>query len=52
MIDYYGYFPPHKNKQSGLRYYIFAARWLWRNRTWQNSRQKFKAMLKDWEGQR
>ncbi len=26
-----------------IRYYIRAARWLWDNRAWRNSRQKWKA---------
>lgn len=30
-----------------LRYYLAAARWLWANRTWANTRQKFKAMEKE-----
>lgn len=31
-----------------LKYYIFCVKWLWRNRDWGNSRQKFKAMEKAW----
>ncbi len=27
-----------------LRYYLFTIRWLWDNRTWRNSRQKWKAL--------
>ena len=27
-----------------LRYYIFTMRWLWKNRTWENTRQKYKAL--------
>ena len=27
-----------------FKYYWFCIRWLWNNRTWQNTRQKFKAM--------
>ena len=26
-----------------IRYYIAAARWLWENRSWANTRQKWKA---------
>ncbi len=29
-----------------LKYYIFCIKWLWRNREWENTRQKFKAMDK------
>lgn len=32
-----------------LRYYIFAIRWLWRNRSWANTRQKWKAMDRAWK---
>lgn len=31
-----------------LRFYLFAARWLWRNRTWDNTRQKYKALDRAW----
>ena len=27
-----------------IKYYIFCARWLWKHRTWADTRQKFKAM--------
>ena len=30
-----------------IKYYIFAIKWLWKNRTWDNTRQKFKAMEKE-----
>lgn len=29
-----------------IKYYIKALRWLWVNRTWENSRQKWKALAK------
>lgn len=32
-----------------IRYYLFCIGWLWRNRTWGNSRQKYKAMDRDWQ---
>ena len=32
-----------------LKYYIFCIKWLWKNRTWENTRQKFKAMEKAWK---
>lgn len=32
-----------------IKYYIFAIRWLWKNRRWSSTRQKFKAMDRDWE---
>lgn len=31
-----------------LKYYVFCIRWLWKNRTWENTRQKWKAFEKDW----
>ena len=31
-----------------IRYYIFCIKWLWKNREWAPSRQKFKAMEKAW----
>ena len=30
-----------------IRYYLFAIKWLWRNREWSNTRQKFKALEKE-----
>lgn len=32
-----------------FRYYWFCIKWLWKNRTWENTRQKFKAMEKDYK---
>ena len=32
-----------------IHYYIFVARWLYRNRNWTDTRQKYKAMNKEWE---
>jgi hypothetical protein len=32
-----------------IRYFLFCIKWLWKNRTWENTRQKFKAMERDWE---
>lgn len=29
-----------------VKYYIKALRWLWANRTWENTRQKWKALAK------
>lgn len=31
-----------------MRYYWFCIRWLWKNRNWGNTRQKFKRMDKDY----
>ncbi len=30
-----------------IKYYIACVRWLWKNRDWSNTRQKFKAMEKE-----
>lgn len=35
---------PKPKKESKIRYYLFCIRWLWHNRDWENTRQKFKAM--------
>ena len=35
---------PKPKKKSKLGYYLFCIRWLWKNRDWENTRQKFKAM--------
>lgn len=35
-----------------LRHYIFCLLWLWKNRTWKDTRQKLKAMNKAWEKRR
>ncbi len=32
----------------GLRYHIFVIRWLWKNRNWAPTRQKWKALEKAW----
>lgn len=32
-----------------LKYYIFVIRWLWRNRKWKDTQQKYKAMNKEGE---
>ena len=37
-----------KKNPNRLRYYIFVMRWLWRKRNWQDSRQKYKAMNREW----
>lgn len=32
-----------------IKYYLFCIRLLWRNRDWEGTRQKFKAMMREWE---
>lgn len=32
-----------------IKYYLFCIKWLWNNRTWDNTRQKFKAMQEAYE---
>lgn len=32
-----------------IKYYYFCIRWLWRNRNWSNTRQKFKSMERDYK---
>lgn len=32
-----------------IRYYIWCIRWLWQNRNWDTTRQKYKAMDKAWQ---
>lgn len=31
-----------------IRYYMFCIKWLWKNRDWRNTRQKFKALERDY----
>lgn len=31
-----------------MKYYFFAIRWVWHNRSWENTRQKWKRLDKDW----
>ena len=31
-----------------IKYFLFCIIWLWKNRKWENTRQKFKAMEKDY----
>ena len=33
---------------SVMKYILFCIRWLWKNRTWTGTRQKYKAMDRDW----
>lgn len=35
-------------KYRGIRYHIFALWWLWKHRNWKPTRQKYKAMEKEW----
>ncbi len=37
---------PKQKKNSKIKYYLFCIKWLWKNREWENTRQKFKAMEK------
>lgn len=30
-----------------IKYYLFCIKWLWKNRDWQNTRQKFKTMNRE-----
>lgn len=32
-----------------IKYYLFCIRWLWKNREWESTRQKFKRLDKDWK---
>lgn len=32
-----------------IKYYLFCIKWLYKNRTWGDSRQKYKRMNKDWK---
>lgn len=32
-----------------MKYILFCLWWMWKNRTWKSTRQKYKAMDKDWE---
>lgn len=32
-----------------FRYYKFVIRWMWQNRNWKDTRQKWKMMDKDWK---
>jgi hypothetical protein len=32
-----------------IRHELFCIKWLWKNRKWKNTRQKYKTMEKDWE---
>lgn len=40
--------PKKPKKKSQLGYYLFCIRWLWKNRKWENTRQKFKAMEREY----
>jgi hypothetical protein len=32
----------------GVRYWWFCVRWLWRHRDWEDTRQKYKTMNREW----
>lgn len=32
-----------------IKYYIFCIKWLYKNRNWENTRQKFKKMERDFK---
>lgn len=32
-----------------IKYYLRCIKWFWKNRTWNNTRQKFKAMAREVE---
>ena len=31
-----------------IKYYLFCVKWLYKNRNWENTRQKFRAMEREW----
>lgn len=31
-----------------IKYYIFCLKWIWQNKEWENNRQKWKAMDRDY----
>ena len=37
-----------KRKRSKAGYYLFCIKWLWKNRNWRDTRQKWKAMDRAW----
>jgi hypothetical protein len=39
---------PAKKKKGMLRYYIFCIGWIWKNRSWNNDRHKWKMMDRDY----
>ena len=36
------------NRPTGFRYKIFRLWWMWKNRNWTDTRQKRKALEKEW----
>jgi hypothetical protein len=32
-----------------IKYYLFCLRWIWSNKEWENGRQKWKMMDRDWK---
>lgn len=32
-----------------IKYYLFCIHWLWKNRNWDDTRQKFKMMQREWK---
>ena len=37
-----------KEKMKKIKYYLFCIKWLWKNRNWANTRQKWKRLEKNW----
>lgn len=38
---------PRPKQKGMIKFYLSCIKWLWKNRKWKNTRQKFKAMLRD-----
>jgi len=35
-----------------IKYYFFVIRWMWAHRDWSDTRQKYKAMNREWKERR
>lgn len=40
--------PRKDSKMKKLKYYLFCVRWLWKNKEWASTRQKYKALERDY----
>lgn len=41
--------PRKESKLKKIKYYIFCICWLWKNKEWSETRQKYKAMNREYE---
>lgn len=41
--------PKPPKKESRIKFFLFSVKWDWKNRDWDNTRQKYKRKMEDYE---